>query len=112
HQLALILLDVSMPDLDGFEVATRIRQRDSQTPIIFVTAGGDDLEWAARAYEVGAVDFLQKPIDWRVLQGKVAFFVQLFRQRQEIERQAELLRQSERRERELELTRLKLEHEQ
>jgi PAS domain S-box-containing protein len=111
-ELALILLDVSMPDLDGFEVARRIRLRDSQTPIIFITAGGDDVEWAARAYEVGAVDFLQKPIDWRVLQGKVAFFVQLFRQRQEIERQAELLRQSERREQDLELTRLKLEHEQ
>jgi PAS domain S-box-containing protein len=115
HELAVILLDVSMPDMDGFEVATRIRRTESgktTTPIIFVTAGGDDEEWTARAYEAGGVDFLKKPIDWRVLQAKVGFFVQLFRQRLEIERQGELLRQSERHERELEMTRLKLEHEQ
>ena len=113
-EFAVVLLDVAMPGMDGFEVATRMQELEgaSTTPIIFVTAHGDTSEWSSKAYGVGAVDFLQKPIDRHVVRGKVGVFVQLFRQRKQIEHQSALLREAERRDRELELTRVRLEHEQ
>src|SRR5258706_10147349 len=75
---ALILLDVRMPDMDGFETATLIRQarRSRHTPIIFLTAAGDNLA-QMRGYEVGAVDYIIKPVDPEVLKSKVAVFVEL-----------------------------------
>jgi PAS domain S-box-containing protein len=114
REFAVVLLDVAMPEMDGFEVATRMRQqaREQNTPIIFVTASMEAPKWVLRAYGLGAVDFMLKPLDRHVVRGKVAVFAQLFRQRKHIERQAELLQESERRDRELELTRIKLEHEQ
>ena len=76
---ALILMDVRMPLMDGFETATliRSRKRSRHTPILFLTAAVDDAESRARGYEVGAVDYIVKPIDARVLKAKVAVFVDL-----------------------------------
>jgi diguanylate cyclase (GGDEF)-like protein len=84
HDFAAVLLDVGMPDLDGFEVASRIKaHRTSQhVPIIFLTGHIDDDE-IRRGYAVGAVDYLLKPIDPDVLQAKVGAFVDLARLRQE-----------------------------
>jgi PAS domain S-box-containing protein len=113
REFAVILLDVAMPQMDGFEVARIIKQRErfKWIPIIFVTASIENIEWIFEAYRVGAVDFLGKPIDPHAVRAKVAVFVEAYRQRRQIQRQAALLRESERRERELEIARLKLETE-
>ncbi len=97
---AVILLDVQMPGMDGFETATRIRQREKSRyiPIIFVTANGNDPSFIEQAYAAGAVDYLQKPYNARVLQAKVAVFVDLFQQREQIKSQATLLGESRQRE--------------
>lgn len=102
RDFALILLDVQMPTLDGFETAKLIRQRarTRNTPIIFVTAHDRADEDVLRAYELGAVDFLTKPIVPAILRAKAMVFVNLRLQHLEVERQAELLRQHERREHE------------
>jgi PAS domain S-box-containing protein len=113
HEFALIMLDVAMPKMDGFEVAAIVKQRSRfrTIPIIFVTASIQHIEWIFRAYSIGAVDFLQKPLDPHAVRAKVAVFVELFRQRQQLARQAERLRESERREREHEMLRVRLENE-
>jgi len=87
---ALILMDVQMPGLDGFETAEHIkrRERTSHIPIIFITALSKDAHHAFRGYSVGAVDFLLKPFDAEVLRAKVAVFVDLYRLKHEAERQA------------------------
>lgn len=87
---AVILLDVNMPDLDGFETATLIRQRkrSEHTPIIFLTAFPDDT-YAARGYSLGAVDYILTPVVPDVLRTKVAVFVDLFRMTQQVKRQAD-----------------------
>ncbi|MBC8101907.1 MAG: response regulator [Cytophagales bacterium] len=97
---AVILLDVQMPDMDGFEVASLIKQRDRtrHVPIIFITAIDEDEKHVSTAYSVGAVDFLRKPYNADVLRSKVAVFVDLFRQREQIRLQAAELRQAEQRE--------------
>jgi PAS domain S-box-containing protein len=99
REFAVILLDVAMPDIDGFEVAATIKQRESfrTIPIIFVTATSGRLDWIYRAYDAGAVDFLIKPLDPHAVRSKVGVFVELHRQRQHIQRQTELLREQERR---------------
>ncbi|HEX4649448.1 MAG TPA: response regulator, partial [Steroidobacteraceae bacterium] len=78
---ALILLDVLMPEMDGFETAELIRKlkRSRHTPILFLTAAGESTDWVQRGYEVGAVDYIVKPVDPEVLQTKVAVFVGLYR---------------------------------
>src|SRR5213592_1288263 len=78
---ALILLDVRMPEMDGFEAATLIRKlkRSRHTPILFLSAAGEHTEWAQRGYGVGAVDYIVKPVDPEVLKAKVAVFVDLYR---------------------------------
>ena len=87
-----------MPSLDGYETARLIRERkrSRHTPIIFVTAYSRDDREVLEAYELGAVDFLFKPIVPEVLRAKAAVFVELQRRSAEVARQAELLRENER----------------
>jgi len=94
---ALILLDVQMPDMDGFQTAELIRQRDSSKniPIIFLTAGHKSEANIFRGYAVGAVDYVLKPIVPEILRSKVSVFVDLARQTELVRRQADQLRQSE-----------------
>ena len=89
REFAVILLDVNMPDMDGFETAALIRGRKSSkhTPIIFVTAYGDDT-FALRGYSLGAVDYVLAPMDSQVLKSKVSVFVELFRKSQQLKEQA------------------------
>jgi CheY-like chemotaxis protein len=90
QDFAVILLDVNMPEMDGFETAMLIRQhpRSAQTPIIFVTAFSDDLQ-AARGYKLGAVDYILSPVVPEILRTKVGVFVELFKKTQLIKRHAE-----------------------
>ena len=105
QDFALALLDIQMPELDGFQTAEIIRSRDRSRhmPIIFLTAYGRSDEQISRGYELGAVDFLFKPIVPFVLRAKVAAFVDLFRKTEEIKRQSRLLRDIEKREYERQL---------
>lgn len=90
HDFAVILLDVNMPDIDGFETAALIRKRkrSAHTPIIFVTAFADELRMA-EGYAHGAVDYILAPVVPEVLRAKVKVFVDLYRMTQQIKRQAE-----------------------
>lgn len=101
RDFAVILLDVAMPGMDGFETATLIKQRErsSKIPILFVTASIYDLDQVFRGYAVGAVDYLRKPVDATVVRAKVEVFVQLYRQQLQIRRQSERLHAVEERER-------------
>jgi two-component system, sensor histidine kinase len=102
RDFALILLDVKMPSMDGFETANMIRsrRRSSHTPIIFVTAYSRDDAEVLAAYQLGAVDFLFKPIVPEVLRAKASVFVELQSRTAEVARQAEQIREHERREHE------------
>jgi len=77
---ALILLDVRMPEMDGFETAALIGKlkRSRHTPIVFLTAAAEDTQSMSRGYEVGAVDYIPKPVDPEILKSKVAVFVDLY----------------------------------
>src|SRR5437870_4722262 len=77
---AVILLDARMPGIDGFETARLIRecQRSRHTPIIFVTGARDDLGSMFRGYEVGAVDYIVKPLIPEVLKSKISVFINLY----------------------------------
>jgi PAS domain S-box-containing protein len=99
-EFALVLLDVRMPGLDGFETARLIRGREESrhTPIIFLTAFEDDRFPVERAYSLGAVDYLVKPLVPVIVRAKVAGFVDLYQKTQQVKRQAERIRQIERRE--------------
>jgi PAS domain S-box-containing protein len=90
EEFAVILLDVQMPDLNGFETASLIRERDKSrdTPIIFLTALSRNETNVFRGYEIGAVDYIFKPFHPEVLRAKVNVFVELFRKREAIKRQA------------------------
>ncbi len=90
REFALILLDIDMPGLDGFETATLIRQRRNcrDTPIIFVTAYQDDV-LMARGYSLGAVDYILQPVIPEVLKSKVAVFVDLYRKTELVRQQAQ-----------------------
>ncbi len=94
---ALILLDVQMPDLDGFQTAALIKQRERtrHVPIIFLTAISKEAEHVFRGYEAGAVDYLMKPLDAHVLRAKVSVFIDLWQAREEARRNEELLRVQE-----------------
>jgi signal transduction histidine kinase len=93
RDFALILLDVAMPDLDGYETAALIRQRERSrdTPIIFLTANYRSDVHVFRGYSVGAVDYIFKPFTPEILQSKVAVFVELFIKREALKRQTEAL---------------------
>jgi signal transduction histidine kinase/DNA-binding response OmpR family regulator len=99
-ECAVILMDVNMPEMDGYETARLIRQneRTRDIPIVFVTAMALDERNVLAGYESGAIDYLMKPLRPEVLRSKVAGFVNLHRARLELKRQAELLREHERRE--------------
>lgn len=87
HSFALAILDVQMPSMNGFELAELMRgtERTRSIPIVFVSAAGRELNYAFRGYESGAVDFLYKPLDPHAVRSKVTVFVDLFRQREELQ---------------------------
>ena len=90
RDFAVILLDVNMPDMDGFETATLIRRykRAAHTPIIFITSYADEMQ-TARGYSLGAVDYIPSPVVPEVLRSKVRVFVELHILQRRIARQAE-----------------------
>lgn len=93
HEVALALLDVQMPGMDGFELAELMRgiERTRQIPIIFLTAMTTNEYRRFRGYEAGAVDYLLKPLDPQILKSKANIFFELGRQRQELARQRDAL---------------------
>ncbi|MEU6914557.1 response regulator [Streptomyces olindensis] len=86
--IALVLLDVRMPGMDGFETAAHIKRLDQtrDVPIIFLTGAGDDSGYAFRGYATGAADYVTKPFDPWVLRAKVSVFLDLYRKGREVER--------------------------
>jgi len=94
HELALVLLDVQMPGMDGFEVARRLQGVDGvqDVPIIFITGTGSDPRRIFEGYSTGAVDYLVKPVEPVVLRSKARFFCELKRREMVIRRQSEELR--------------------
>ena len=93
HEVAVALLDVHMPEMDGFSLAELMRgaSRSREVPIIFLTASPSDPRRAFKGYEAGAVDFLHKPVEPHVITGKVSVFVELYRQRGLLKARAESL---------------------
>ena len=87
HDFALVLLDVQMPEMDGFEVAELMRKnkKTRHIPIIFVTAISKEQKYVFKGYECGAVDYLFKPIDQKILEAKVSVFLELDRQRKKLQ---------------------------
>ncbi|TDE26385.1 response regulator [Actinomadura sp. 6K520] len=94
-EYAVILLDVVMPGMDGFETARDIKRRKKtrDLPIIFLTAVNSDPDYAFRGYAAGAVDFISKPFDPWVLRAKVSVFVELHNKNKQLRDQTTLLRE-------------------
>ncbi|MFA6916401.1 MAG: response regulator [Parachlamydiales bacterium] len=101
HKIAVVLLDVQMPYMDGFEVAELMREHEETRyiPIIFVTAFDQDKNFIFRGYQAGGVDYIFKPFDVNVLKSKVAVFVNIYQQKYELSKQTNelslLLREKE-----------------
>jgi PAS domain S-box-containing protein len=100
HEFALILLDVQMPGMDGFETASIIKEREKTraVPIIFVTALSKEQQYMFKGYSVGAVDYISKPFDPDILRSKVEVFVELWRKTQQVHEQGERLHKADLRE--------------
>lgn len=112
HDFAIILLDVQMPGLDGFETAELIRKERSyrDTPIIFVTAINKEDRYVHKGYDLGAVDYVFKPFDAHVLNSKISVFVDLHKKSQKLIEQADIIQESERKERIQRLAELEIEN--
>lgn len=110
HEPALILMDVQMPNLDGFETAALIKrsERTREIPIIFITAISKDERFVQKGYAHGAVDYLYKPYDPQILRSKVAVFVELARKTKRLLNAERTLRENEKHERERQLALLEL----
>src|SRR5688572_10881304 len=104
HDFACILLDVQMPDMNGFEAAQIIKSREKSRyiPIIFLSAISKEDSYVFKGYSMGAVDYVFKPFNPDVLRSKVAVFVDLFVKQQQLMEQTEMLAESQRRQLELE----------
>ena len=111
YDFAVILLDVQMPEMDGFETAAKIKESASSrdVPILFVTAINNDDRYIYKGYETGAVDYVFKPFDPLILRSKVSVFVDLFLQARRIREQEARLLEAERNERVRQLAELELE---
>lgn len=98
REYAVVLLDVQMPGMDGFQTARfmRERERSMRTPIIFLTAYDESHTRAFHGYAIGAVDYMSKPYDPEILRAKVGIFVELFRGREEVRRKSEELAEANR----------------
>lgn len=96
HDMALAILDVQMPEMDGFQLAELMRgsERTRHVPIIFVTAGARDPVRLFRGYDQGAVDFLYKPIDAPILLTKAEVFFEIYRQRKQLAQELEVRTQT------------------
>jgi signal transduction histidine kinase/ActR/RegA family two-component response regulator len=92
HEVAVVLLDMNMPGMDGFETARliRSRRRNRDTPIIFITSHGDDIQ-ALQGYSMGAVDFILAPVVSEILRSKVGVFLELYERGADVRHQAEKL---------------------
>lgn len=97
HDFALAILDVMMPDMNGFELAELMRgtEKTRHIPIVFVSAGGKELNYAFKGYETGAVDFLHKPLDIAAVKSKVNVFVSLYQQRLQVKQQVAALEKAQ-----------------
>jgi PAS domain S-box-containing protein len=108
---AVILMDVQMPDMDGFETVSIIKHREKSKniPVIFMTANNKAAHYVSTGYSIGAVDYMLKPLDPHILRSKVAIFVELYKKNVLIQEQTEILRDVERRDRLRSLHELELE---
>ena len=93
HEFAIVLMDVQMPEMDGFETAELMRgsERTRGIPIIFVTAISKEQKYVFRGYEAGGVDYLFKPVDPEILRSKVRVFIDLYREKQKVLRTSDQL---------------------
>ncbi|HSI45522.1 MAG TPA: hybrid sensor histidine kinase/response regulator [Methylophilus sp.] len=96
HDFALAMVDVEMPEMDGFQLAELMRgtEKTKHVPIVFVTAAGMELNYAFKGYGAGAVDVLYKPLDINAVKSKANVFVELFRHRTAFENQVKALEES------------------
>jgi PAS domain S-box-containing protein len=110
EDFAVLLIDVVMPDMSGFELAAAIKERErtAPVPILFLTGQATDMDLVYKGYRIGAVDYLIKPLVPEMVRAKVAVFAQLFREQKRNEQQTVLLLEAERNENEFRLTKLQL----